>query len=165
MEPCRAAQLRRRGSELSRGGSSDQWSHLPITFLRNRIRIQSEKSDPDPHQNEKKDPDPNQSYADRLYWFIGLWVCHAETMKLKNLIGLRAYLRTTTVITFYSQKMDKEKLCIIMFCLCSSRTVTKRSLFPVGRRQSLNMAAKLRQVPVLYFRSYGSRDLYCTLPK
>ncbi len=52
--------------------------------------------------------------------------------------------------------MDEARLCIIMFCLCSSRTATKRSLFPVGRRQSLNMAAKLRQVPLLHFRLCGT---------
>jgi hypothetical protein len=66
-------------------------------------------------------------------------------------------LRTTTVITFYWQKWTRRGCVSSCFVLCSSRTVTKRSLFPVGRRQSLNMAAKLRQVLLLHFRLlYGT---------
>jgi hypothetical protein len=62
------------GPKWSPGGSLDQWSQIPITFIRVRIRIKvkswiririySEKLNPKPHLSEKLDPDPDKHERD-----------------------------------------------------------------------------------------------------
>ncbi len=120
MKGRRRSQLRRRGSKWSRGGSSDQWSHFPITFLRNRIRIRIRicikvKSRIRIRINMKRGIRIKvMRIGNTRYWFISLWVpvWHAETMNVKNLRTI-----TGTVITFYCQKWTRRG-CVSSCFVC-----------------------------------------------